>query len=218
MKTYIYTLEHPETNEIRYVGKTTNIKRRYHQHTNLKMTLSSTTHLNNWLKSLLKENKKPIIKILEECVENWQEREIYWIAQFKAWGFNLCNHTKGGEGHSFKHTEEAKRKLSESHKGKKRSQETTLKIETAKKKLIQERGYYHSEETRKKISLAIKGKKFSKEHIDKLKTPIYCPEDNLYFDSVGEAVIFYKSKYSNISAVLTKRNKKLKNGKTFIYV
>jgi group I intron endonuclease len=218
MKTYIYTLEHPETGEIRYVGKTTNIKRRYYQHINLKMILSSNTHLNNWLKSLLKENKKPIIKELEKCDKNWEEREVYWIAQFKAWGFNLCNHSKGGDGFGCKHTEETKKKLSESHKGKKRSEETTLKIRETKKKIAQERGYYFTEETKRKMSMIQKNKKLSEEHINKLKTPIYCPEDNLYFSSVGEAALFYNSKSSNISAVLTKKSKKLRNGKTFIYV
>ena len=33
--------------------------------------------------------------VLEECDINWQEREQYWIEQYKE---NLCNHTLGGEG------------------------------------------------------------------------------------------------------------------------
>jgi group I intron endonuclease len=99
MKIYIYTLEHPETGEIRYIGKTSNIKRRYYQHTNTKVQKKATSHLSNWLKKLINENKKPLISILEECeYSEWVEREMYWIAQFKTWGFNLVNGSNGGDG------------------------------------------------------------------------------------------------------------------------
>jgi predicted GIY-YIG superfamily endonuclease len=65
MKTYIYTLAHPETGEIRYVGKTTNIKRRYYQHTNKKVSNKlSNKHLSNWLLSILNKHLKPILNIV----------------------------------------------------------------------------------------------------------------------------------------------------------
>jgi group I intron endonuclease len=130
MKTYIYTLEHPETGEIRYVGKTTNIKRRYYQHTNKKVCNKlSNKHLSNWLFSILNRDLKPILNIIEECEDNWIESEVYWIEQFKVWGFNLVNFTKGGEGFGHKHSEESKKKMSLAQKGVSRNfTEETLKI------------------------------------------------------------------------------------------
>jgi group I intron endonuclease len=130
MKTYIYTLEHPETNEIRYVGKTINIKRRYYQHTNKKICKKlSNKHLANWLISILNKDLKPILNILEECDNDWVQSEIYWIEQFKVWGFNILNFTKGGEGFSHKHSEESKKRMSIAQKGVSRNfTEETMKF------------------------------------------------------------------------------------------
>lgn len=51
---YIYVLKHPDTLEIRYVGKT-----------------------------VRKLSRRPIIELLETCQsDNWQEREQYWISKF----------------------------------------------------------------------------------------------------------------------------------------
>lgn len=118
MKTYIYTLEHPETGEIRYIGKTTNLKRRAYQHFNIKICKKlGNKHLGNWLLSILNNNLIPIIKVVEECTDNWVESEQYWIEQFRHWGFNILNITKGGEGFGYKHSEESKRKMSLAQKG-----------------------------------------------------------------------------------------------------
>lgn len=118
MKTYIYTLSHPQTGEIRYVGKTTNLKRRTYQHFNIKVCKKlGNRHLGNWLLSILNNNLKPKLEVLEECTDNWIKCEQYWIEQFKHWGFDLLNITKGGEGFGHKHSEESKRKMSLAQKG-----------------------------------------------------------------------------------------------------
>ena len=96
MKTYIYTLEHPITNEIRYVGKTNSPERRLHHHWTVGYKSNNKT--GNWLKSLKKLNLKPLMTIIDETEGNWQDLESYWISQFRTWGFNLTNHTNGGEG------------------------------------------------------------------------------------------------------------------------
>jgi len=62
----------------------------------------------------------------------------------------------------YKHTLETRKKLSESHKGKKPSVETILKISLSNK------GHLVSEETRKKIGQAHKGRKFSVERCQRL--------------------------------------------------
>ena len=131
MKTFIYTLSHPITNEVRYVGKTTNIKRRYYDH----VYRHANTYKGHWVKSLLSENLKPILTIIEECDNNWAEREKYWITQYS----NLTNSTSGGE--SFEMTELVKEKLRLANRGnknpnygKKASTETKLKLSEARKK------------------------------------------------------------------------------------
>ena len=96
MTTYIYTLEHPITNEIRYVGKTNSPERRLHHHWTVGHKSNNKT--GNWLKSLKKLKLKPIMTIIDETTDNWQQLEMYWISQFKTWGFKLTNHTDGGEG------------------------------------------------------------------------------------------------------------------------
>lgn len=91
MKIYIYSLSDPNTNEIRYIGKTGNIKNRYNSHLSASRHLK--THLGSWIKSLLAKNILPIINIIEECtLDNWEKREIYHISQYT----NLVNHSKGG--------------------------------------------------------------------------------------------------------------------------
>lgn len=92
---FIYTLEHPETGVVRYVGKTDNPKRRLEEHYNDKRAL----HKSNWVKSLRAAGLRPVMQILEEVTLcEWQEREVYWISQMRAWGFRLCNLDSGGNG------------------------------------------------------------------------------------------------------------------------
>ena len=94
---YIYTLEHPVTEEIRYVGKTRNPKMRFHNHCN--KLHNEKSHKRNWINKLKKEGLKPKMKILDEVLESeWKFWEKFWINQLKQWNFNLVNHTSGGDG------------------------------------------------------------------------------------------------------------------------
>lgn len=112
--TSIYVLKHPISDEIRYVGKTkTDVRDRYAHHKyNWKIIKGKMSHVNTWIKHLSKDNLYPIMEVVDEVpTSEWQFWEIYWIAQFKAWGCNLCNHSKGGEGNlGYKPTEESKQK------------------------------------------------------------------------------------------------------------
>lgn len=106
---YIYSLEHPETKQIRYIGKTTNIKRRLSQHIQDGKKHISNKRITNWLYNLSKQNLKPVIKVIEKCNENnWAEREIYWIAYYKNL-FDLCNHHEGGLGCSGRNLTESQK-------------------------------------------------------------------------------------------------------------
>jgi hypothetical protein len=107
---YIYTLSHPITNEVRYVGVTINPKRRYKQH----LYDKRTSHKANWVQQLRKEKLKPIMNIIEECNKtNWQEQEIFWIIQYN----NLTNILKGGGEYERTITDETKKKISKSLSG-----------------------------------------------------------------------------------------------------
>jgi hypothetical protein len=93
---FIYTLNDPETGEIRYIGQTVNsVHRRLTKHISDSKRLN--THVNCWIKSLIKKGIKPVIQELDSClIEELDQTEIYWISQFKNWGFNLVNLTEGG--------------------------------------------------------------------------------------------------------------------------
>lgn len=97
-KVLIYTLSDPITKEIRYVGKTKSpLKVRYNSH--IAKSKRKETHTHCWIQSLIKQKLKPLCEVLEECDQDtWENSEIYWISQLKTWGFNLTNHTEGGEG------------------------------------------------------------------------------------------------------------------------
>ncbi len=126
---YIYVLKHPDTLEIRYVG--------------------------NWILSILKEGKRPIIELLETCQsDNWQEREQYWISKFP----NLINLTAGGDGCiGFIHNSETIEKIRQAKLGTKHS----IEFKEAMSKRL--KGIPLSEEHKSKIGLANKGIKQSEE-------------------------------------------------------
>ena len=103
------------------------------------------------------------------------DHEKLLISSFIDIGYNLTNKTPGGEGipKGYKFSEDAKKKMSLSHIGSKRTEET-------KEKMSQSSawrghtyitsgftGKSHSEEARAKMSNARKGRKQSPEHIAK---------------------------------------------------
>ena len=93
---YIYTLSSScDPDNIRYVGKTNNLKDRLRRH----LKNVDGTYKYNWVKSELKKGNKIIIETLDEIDnKNWKYWEIYWINQLKDWGFKLTNGTIGGDG------------------------------------------------------------------------------------------------------------------------
>lgn len=136
----IYVLKHPDTLEVRYVGKTVrSLSRRLGNHIANAKGNKHNKHLSNWIISILNKNKRPIIELLEECDYSvWQEREQYWISQFP----NLINLTKGGDGClGFIQDESTREKLRIAMTGRK-----------------------HSEEFKQNMSLRLKGKPLSEEH------------------------------------------------------
>jgi hypothetical protein len=150
---YVYGLIDPITKELRYIGKTKNIKIRYRDHLR---GLNEKNHKANWIKGLLKNNLKPEIIIIEENESEKEcfSSEIFYIEYFKCIGARLTNLTLGGEGASVhRMSDEIRKKISLSHTGKKHTDETKQKIRKIRT------GTKASEETRKKMSEGRKGEK-----------------------------------------------------------
>jgi len=158
--TFIYTLNDPETNEVRYVGKSDNPKKRLYMH----LWRESKTHKSSWIKSLKNKGLTPLIEVLDEVpLDDWRFWEMYWIAQLKVWGCDLVNHTEGGEGFASgslnpAHLPHVKALRSEVHKGKVLSDETKGLIS---KSLIGRKNPEHSKR--------MTGRKQSKESIEKTR-------------------------------------------------
>lgn len=111
---YVYTLSDPNTSEIRYVGITYNVRRRYNEH--LRFSKFKNTHVYTWIRSL---KDKPKVDIIDTCrVGDFPVLEKYYITLYREMGHNLTNHTLGGEGtYGMKMSDEFKIKKSLSMKG-----------------------------------------------------------------------------------------------------
>lgn len=99
MKYIIYGLTDPDTQEVRYIGKSTSGMKRPMEHKK-PCNLKVPSHKVNWIKQLISLNKQYGVIILEslDIPENLDAREIYWIAEYKNRGVILTNSTDGGEG------------------------------------------------------------------------------------------------------------------------
>jgi hypothetical protein len=154
----IYLLKDPETQEVRYIGKTkVSLEKRLHEHSRERIT----TYKGRWVESLKNKGLKPLIECVERCTDdNWQEREMFWIQHYKDLGARLTNGNEGGLGcHQVSDetraklsfaakniSDETRIKRSNSNKGKTLSPETRAKIGAASK------GRFYTLETRAKMS------------------------------------------------------------------
>jgi group I intron endonuclease len=157
MKTYIYILIDPETNQVRYIGKTKSLKRRYNQHISECSKLKS--HKNNWLLSLKNKNLKPEMVVIDETdKDDWISLEQWYIQLYRSWGYKLTNLTAGGEGvYGHSPSQETREKMSRANKGRVVSEETKRKLSVTIK------GRKMSDETKRKVSEAAKKRGISPE-------------------------------------------------------
>lgn len=99
MKHIIYALIDPNTDQIRYIGKTSNLSRRLITH-HSPSSIKTNTHKNNWLRSLISNGQKAKCMIIQTY--NTKEELIWaekiWIANYRILNCNLVNATNGGEG------------------------------------------------------------------------------------------------------------------------
>jgi len=168
----IYALKLKDNDNIKYIGFTSrNLEDRFKEH--LYITINRKYKNGYWIK---KHKDNIEIILIEDNIKSIKEvceREIFYIKYYKELGFNLNNLTNGGEG--MRATEDTRRKISESQKGKILSEETKEKIrntltgrkqtpehiENMKRSKI---GYKCTDETKTKISESKKGIKFSDAH------------------------------------------------------
>ena len=103
-KVYIYSLKNPLTNKVKYIGWTFQIKRRLSNHIyeagHPEKTICPLSAKNMWIRSLLEDNIRPAIEIIEENIYiNHEDREKYWISFYGR--ENLVNGTDGGDFSGF---------------------------------------------------------------------------------------------------------------------
>jgi len=201
---YIYILKDPITNDIKYCGKTNNIKVRLIDHLKNKKYNKEKIE---WIFNLKNKKLKPILEVVDIVDDNdWDFWEKYWISQLKTWNFSLFNKTDGGEYSvtGFKHTIEAKKKISESQIGRKLSKEWRNSISVGRK------GIKFSDEHLKNLSLSHIGK------IPNNTIPVYQIDMNKgdiinEFSSVSDAYVSMGVEKKNGSLISTACKGKVKS-------
>lgn len=161
---FIYVLIDPESNQIKYVGKTTDITRRFRRHISERFLHDS--YKDRWVRKLVDNGVVPEIEIVDEVDKsNWIYWEKFYISYFKYIGCLLTNGTVGGDEPP-------------STKGRKHTIESRLKMSNTKKGMPipwlnngKERTKEHRENLSKSCKGRIspnKGNVYTKEHRDKL--------------------------------------------------
>lgn len=117
---YIYKLIDPISMEIRYIGQTNDLYRRYNDHLSSSLNNNSdtyNTYKSRWIRKLISDGYKPIIEIIEECdnLEISNLRERYHIYKSSMDG---CKLTNSYISDVTEYSIETRRKMSESKLGK----------------------------------------------------------------------------------------------------
>ena len=148
IKVGVYCIRNLVNNK-RYVGSGTDLRVRKNNHSSsLKRNVHDNQHLQNSYNKYGKENF--VFEILEYVEDEGLllDREDYWIAFYDTTnpekGYNI--RIKASSNKGYKQSDEAKRKIGDSHRGQiiTKEQRETLRIKNTGKK--------SSEETKKKIS------------------------------------------------------------------
>lgn len=152
----VYGLSSSRNGEIRYIGQTVQpLKKRLNSHIHVPAK-ARKRHCFKWIKKEMSLGYIiNITVILNGAV--WNETEKAVIKEYRESGFNLVNHTDGGEGVlGRKKTAEERLKISLAHKGRKKSPEHLAKLLAFNSS---RKGKPLSNETRAKLSAALKGKR-----------------------------------------------------------
>jgi hypothetical protein len=87
----IYSLHHPESGELRYVGKTVlPLQRRLRAHIGNARRAKKSNHTANWIQSLKQQGLEPDIRLIDQVHENeWQQAERDYISLARMAGCRL---------------------------------------------------------------------------------------------------------------------------------
>lgn len=166
MKSYVYVIENKINGKL-YVGKANNVERRWGKH-RAAVREGADGLLYRAMRKYGIENFQ--IRIVDESEDEKLTLNVLepkWIQKLKDDGHELYNLTEGGDGiPGLTHSDETRRKMSESQRGKKLTEDAKQKIREANL------GKSHSDETRKKLSEINRGKPKpprTEEHCRKLR-------------------------------------------------
>ncbi len=153
----IYGLTDPNTNAVRYVGITIDMKRRYRRH----LADGGDSYRVRWIRKLIKFGLKPGLVILEIVADALaQETERKWI---KFYGRkNLVNTTDGGDG-LWNPSQDVRRKISAAGMGRPKSEATREKMRRSSTGNSYGLGHIKSADACARIGAAHKGKVLSEE-------------------------------------------------------
>ena len=148
----IYCYIDKENDKIVYVGKDSNIDKNQRHRQHLAPSNYNAQPINRILQSNPDRYKYQALWEIDDCTDNHlNQMEIFYIKKYDS----QFNFTEGGDGVSgFRHSEETRKKMSESQKG----ENNPMYGKTTRKKMSEARkGKTHSLKTRKKMSESKKG-------------------------------------------------------------
>jgi hypothetical protein len=123
----IYALVDPNTEEVRYVGKTqASVVRRLSDHIS-GARRNKQDYKSRWIRTLLRRGQSPLLVTIDEVrADHWEELEKFWIESYRQQGSPLTNaHEGGGSGPL---SEATKERLRLSHMGKTLTMEHRMAI------------------------------------------------------------------------------------------
>jgi hypothetical protein len=216
---YLYTLKDPISNIVKYVGYSKRPKTRFWEHLR-DAKKGVKTYKSSWIKSLLDIKKLPIMEIIKVCEKHDDilMEEINLIKAFKEENIKLTNLTDGGDGRNGSKLPENHPFLNYFNLGRKMSDYSRKKLSESRK------GIKFTEEHKEKISLKKIGIKRSIESIDKqvltrsVKIEVIIGDEHYIFDKKKDAVKFTGVNANQIDKLI-KENKKSRKGYLFkLYV
>ncbi len=163
---FVYTLHDPrEPDVVRYVGWTTDPKRRLKAHVRDARSGRDVTRCGCWKKSLLTVGLLPVLTVIDSGVGGgYGASEMRWVAHFKS--DKLTNLTDGGDGTIGRVNSPGHRaKISAARKGRKATPEARANMSAA------HRGHKHTPEQTAKIANANRGRQQSDEERARRRGP-----------------------------------------------